>query len=67
MQGVNLVEDGLPVLEVGLLFGGIDEGEFGGNAVGVVWVPGAALRFAPGVFGVVDRTQAEVFGGGLPC
>jgi hypothetical protein len=67
VQGVNLVEDGLPVLEVGLLLGGVDEGELGGNAVGMVWILRAALGFAPGVFGVVDGAQAEVFSGWLPC
>ena len=64
MQGVNLVQDGLPVLEVGLLLGGIDEGELRGNAVRMVWVLSAALGFAPGVFGVVEVAQAEVFSGG---
>jgi len=49
--------------EVGLLLGGVDEGELGGNAVGMVFVLGAALRFAPRVFRVVDSAQARVFHG----
>jgi len=63
VESVDLVEDGLPVREVGLLLGGVDEGELGGNAVGVVWVFGAALGFTPGVFGSVEAAQADVFRG----
>jgi hypothetical protein len=54
VESVDLVEDSLPMREVGLLLDGVDERKQGGNAVGVVWVFGAALGFAPGVFCVVD-------------
>ncbi len=67
MQGIDLVEDRLPMLEVRLLLGGVDEGEFRRDAAGVVRISCAALGFAPRVFRVVDSAQAEVFGGRLLC
>ena len=51
--------------EIRLLLGGVDDGKLGRDTVGMVGVLGSALRSTPGIFGVVDGAQTEVFGGWL--
>jgi len=62
-----LAEHALPVRQFGLLVRSIDKGKLTWNAVRVVGVFSAALGSAPGVFGVVDRAQLDVFAGGFCC
>ena len=65
VQRVDLKDDIMPVLEVSLLLGSSYDREFGQDAVGVVLILCSPLRFAPGVFRVVDGLQTKVFCRGL--